>query len=97
MGIEAVRLLPPSLPVRLERSSHTGCDVQAFDDNQCELVAQVKGHCKGRAVQVRKDSAMTTNESVYEEVIYRMTITRNGKTIRRKDGRPWKIVIRHKK
>jgi hypothetical protein len=40
---------------------------------------------------------MTQKQKVSEEVIYRMTITRNGKTIRRKDGRPWKIVIRNKK
>lgn len=29
-----------------------------------------------------------------DAVIFRMTITRNGKKIRRADGRPWKIVIR---
>ena len=30
-------------------------------------------------------------------VIYRMTIRKNGKVIRRKNGRPFRIVIRHKK
>lgn len=29
-----------------------------------------------------------------ETVIYRMTITRGGKKIRRSDGKPWKIVLR---
>lgn len=31
-----------------------------------------------------------------EQVIFRMFITRGGKRIYRKDGRPWKIVIRKK-
>jgi len=31
------------------------------------------------------------------EVIYRMTITVKGKKIRRKDGKPFKIVLRPKK
>lgn len=35
------------------------------------------------------------NDDDYE-VIFRMTITRNGKRIRRADGKPWKIVIRKK-
>jgi hypothetical protein len=30
------------------------------------------------------------------EVIFRMTITVKGKKIRRKDGKPWKIVLRKK-
>lgn len=28
------------------------------------------------------------------EVIFRMTITRGGRKIRRADGKPWKIVLR---
>jgi hypothetical protein len=28
------------------------------------------------------------------EVIFRMTITRGGRKIRRPDGKPWKIVLR---
>jgi hypothetical protein len=28
------------------------------------------------------------------EVIFRMTITRGGRKIRRSDGKPWKIVLR---
>lgn len=31
------------------------------------------------------------------EVIYRMTITVKGKKIRRKDGKPFRIVLRNKK
>jgi hypothetical protein len=30
------------------------------------------------------------------DVIFRMTITRNGRKIRRPDGKPWKIVLRNK-
>lgn len=33
----------------------------------------------------------------FETVIYRMTITRGGKKIRRTDGKPWKIVLRSKR
>jgi hypothetical protein len=29
-----------------------------------------------------------------QDVIFRMTITRDGKKIRRPDGKPWKIVLR---
>lgn len=29
-----------------------------------------------------------------ESVIFRMTLTRGGKKIRRADGKPWKIVLR---
>jgi hypothetical protein len=29
-----------------------------------------------------------------QDVIFRMTITLNGKKIRRPDGKPWKIVLR---
>ena len=32
-----------------------------------------------------------------ETVIFRMTITRGGKKIRRPDGKPWKIVLRDRK
>lgn len=32
-----------------------------------------------------------------ETVIFRMTITRGGKKIRRADGKPWKIVLRNKR
>lgn len=32
-----------------------------------------------------------------EAVIFRMTITRGGKKIRRADGKPWKIVLRNKR
>lgn len=31
-----------------------------------------------------------------EMIIFRMTIRRNGKVIRRADGRPFKLVIRKK-
>ena len=34
------------------------------------------------------------NHDENEEVIFRMTIRRNGRLIRRKDGRPFKIVVR---
>lgn len=37
---------------------------------------------------------MTDDNTVIESVIYRMTITRRGKKIRRPDGKPWKIVLR---
>lgn len=37
---------------------------------------------------------MTNDKNVIESVIYRMTITRGGKKIRRPDGKPWKIVLR---
>ena len=32
-----------------------------------------------------------------ESVIFRMTITRGGKKLRRADGKPWKIVLRDRK
>jgi hypothetical protein len=39
----------------------------------------------------------TSNGSESSEiVIFRMTIRRNGKVIRRPDGRPFKIVLRKK-
>lgn len=37
---------------------------------------------------------MAQDINVIESVIYRMTITRGGKKIRRPDGKPWKIVLR---
>ena len=30
------------------------------------------------------------------EIIFRMTITRNGRRVRRRDGKPWMIRIRRK-
>lgn len=40
---------------------------------------------------------MEDDDGSLETVIYRMTITRGGKKIRRADGSPWKIVLRSKR
>lgn len=37
---------------------------------------------------------MNHDDNIVENVIFRMTITRGGKKIRRADGKPWKIVLR---
>ncbi|MDQ7745677.1 hypothetical protein [Hydrogenophaga pseudoflava] len=37
---------------------------------------------------------METEFKDFESVIFRMTITRGGRKIRRPDGKPWKIVLR---
>jgi hypothetical protein len=40
---------------------------------------------------------MVNESKDFETVIFRMTITRGGKKIRRSDGKPWKIVLRPKR
>lgn len=37
---------------------------------------------------------MASESNDFEIVIFRMTITRGGRKIRRADGKPWKIVLR---
>jgi hypothetical protein len=37
---------------------------------------------------------MANSNDADEMVIFRMTITRGGRKIRRPDGKPWKIVLR---
>lgn len=47
-----------------------------------------------RGVNPSQEHDMRPTAPATDAVIFRMTITRNGRKIRRADGRPWKIVIR---